>query len=262
MMKILFLLFLLVDIIGHGIAKFRSSGRKDKSGRLYAKFTPGAIISEISGKIAATIFTRNRGGNIIRNRRTPINRRSVLQSIRRQGLGNLASSWRGLTEAERGSWNSATGNFPYQNTLGETKFLSGEQLYIQFNQNLLLISQSTIQTAPAPFAFATFTTDLTSAATIPAVDLAFTPDPLTADNYFNVFATPNISPGIAAPNASKFRYLETVDPAAVSPVDLLSTFSALFGVPVAAQKIFVEIRPVAATGQGGTPLRASAIVAA
>jgi hypothetical protein len=260
-MKILFLLFLLVDLIGHGIAKFRFSDWRKKSSRLFAIFTPGAIVSEISGKIAATIYTRNRGGNIIRNRRTPINRRSVLQSVRRQGLGNLASSWRGLTEANRGSWNGATGNFPYQNTLGETKFLSGEQLYIQFNQNLLLIGEATVVSAPAPFAFATFTIALTAADATPALSLAFTPDPLTASNFFNVFATPNLSPGIAAPNASKFRYLETVDPAATSPVDLLATFQGLFGDPVETQKIFVEIRPVADTGQGGTPLRAFAVVA-
>ena len=261
-MKILFLLLLLADIIGHGIAKIRSIKTGEKTNRLFAKFTPGAIISEISGKIAATIFTRNRGGNIIRNRRTPINRRSVLQSVRRQGLGNLASSWRGLTEGQRGSWNGATGNFPYQNTLGETKFLSGEQLYIQFNQNLLLIGQATIQTAPAPFAFATFVTSLTGAAGIQALSLVFTPTPLTANNYFNVFATPNLSPGIAAPNASKFRYLETVDPADTSPVDILASFTALFGAVVEAQKVFVEIRPVANTGQGGTPLRTSAVIAA
>ncbi len=261
-MKILFLFFLLADIIGHGIAKFRSQKSGDKSTRLFAKFTPGAIISEISGKIAATIFTRNRGGNIIRNRRTPINRRSVLQSIRRQGLGNLASSWRGITQAERDSWNGATGNFPYQNSLGETKFLSGEQLYIQFNQNLLLIGQATIQTAPAPFAFATFTTSLTGADAVPALSLVFTPTPLTALNYFNVFSTPNLSPGIGSPNASLFRYLETVEPSDTSPADILASFQGSFGDPVETQKIFVEIRPVASTGQGGTPLRTSTVVAA
>ncbi len=261
-MKLLLLFILLADLIGHGIAKFRSYRLGDQSSKLFAKFTPGAIISEISGKIAATIFTRNRGGNIIRNRRTPINRRSVLQSIRRQGLGNLASSWRGITQSERDSWNGATGNFPYQNTLGETKFLSGEQLYIQFNQNLLLIGQSTIQTAPAPFAFATFTTSLTAADGTPALSLVFTPTPLTANNYFNVFSTPNLSPGIGSPNASLFRYLETVAPTDTSPADIVGTFQGLFGDPVENQKIFVEIRPVANTGQGGTPLRTLAIVAA
>jgi len=261
-MKTLLIVLFLIDLIVHVIAKLFLNEQRSTGTRLFAKFTPGAIISEISGKIAATIFTRNRGGNIIRNRRTPINRRSVLQSVRRQGLGNLASSWRGVTQAQRDSWNGATGNFPYQNSLGETKFLSGEQLYISFNQNLLLIGQSPILSAPAPFAFATFTTTLSGAAGAQALSLVFTPTPLTTNNYFNVFATPNLSPGIAAPNASKFRYLETVSPADTSPADILASFTAIHGAVVAGQKVFVEIRPVANTGQGGTALRSEAIIAA
>lgn len=224
-----------------------------------AKFTPGAIVSEISGKIAATVFTRNRGGNVIRNRRTPINRRSVSQSQRRQGLGNLASSWRGLTQTQRNTWIGATGNFPYQNTLGETKYLSGEQLFVQFNQNLLLIGAATVTDAPPAFAFATFTIALT-ATSVPALSLAFTPTPLTADNNLAVYATASLSPGIAAPNSSKFRYITTIAAAAASPANILAAYQAVFGDPVADQKIFVEVRPIASTGQGGTPLRTSAIV--
>jgi hypothetical protein len=224
-----------------------------------AIFTPGAIVSEISGKIAASVYTRNRGGNVIRNRRTPINRRSVAQSIRRQGLGNLASGWRGLTQAQRDSWNGASNNFPYQNALGETKFLSGEQLYIQFNQNLLLIGASVVNAAPAPFSFATFSLSLAAAAT-PSFDVTFTPTPMAADNNLAVYATPNLSPGVGSPNASRFRFIGVIAPTDTSPADMLADFQAVHGDPVAGQKIFVEVRPISATGQGGTPLRASAIV--
>ena len=261
-MKIFLIILVFIDLVGHAFAKFRSLKSSDKSMRLFAIFTPGAIISEISGKIAATIYTRNRGGNIIRNRRTPINRRSVLQSVRRQGLGNLASGWRGLTQVQRNSWNGATGSFPYQNSLGETKFLSGEQLYIQFNQNLLLIGSAIIDTAPAPFAFETFTISCTAADAVPALSLVFATSPLAADNNLAVFATPNLSPGIDSPNASKFRFLENVAPTDTTPVDLLATFQALFGDPLEAQKIFIEIRPISVGGQGGTPLRTSCVVAA
>lgn len=224
-----------------------------------AIFTPGAIVSEISGKIAATVYTRNRGGNVIRNRRTPINRRSVSQSIRRQGLGNLASAWRGLTQVQRDSWNGATGSFPYQNALGETKFLSGEQLYIQFNQNLLLIGAATVSTAPAPFSFATFELSLAAADT-PSFSVTFTPTPLTASNNLAIYATPNLSPGIDSPNRSRFRFIGFIAAAATSPDDMLTDYQAVFGDPVAGQKIFIEARPVSSTGQGGTPLRAQAIV--
>lgn len=224
-----------------------------------AKFTPGAIVSEISGKIAATVFSRNKGGAIIRNRRTPINRRSAGQSNIRQGLGNLSSAWRGLAQADRDSWNAAAPSFPYQNTLGETKYLSGQQMYVQFNQNLLALGDAPVDVAPAAFSFATFTIALTAADT-PAVSLAFTPTPMTAANNLAVFMTAPLSPGIGSPNPSKFRKIANIAAAATSPANLLTAYQAVFGNPVGGQKIFVEVRPIADTGQGGTPLRAVAIV--
>jgi hypothetical protein len=224
-----------------------------------ALFTPGAIISEISGKIAATVFSRNRGGAIIRNRRTPINRRSVLQTVRRQALGNLASGWRGLTQAQRDSWNSATSNFPYQNALGQTKFLSGEQLYVQLNSNLNLLGLALITTAPPSFAFATFVISMT-ATDAPTLSVVFSPTPMTADNYLAVYATANLSPGIEAPAKSKFRFIGQIDPAATTPHDALSDYQGVFGDPILGQKIFLEVRPIGNTGQGGTSLRTSAIV--
>lgn len=224
-----------------------------------AKFTPGAIVSEISGKIAATVFSRNKGGAVIRNRRTPINRRSISQSKIRQGLGNLSSSWRGLSQVQRDSWNAAAPNFPYQNTLGETKYLSGQQMYVQFNQNRIIIAQAVSLTAPAPFAFSTITGILTATA-VPALSIAFTTTPLPALNNLAVFATAPLSPGIGSPNASRFRYITNILAAAVSPANILVAYQAIFGNPVTGQKIFIELRPISTSGQGGTPLRFSAIV--
>jgi len=260
MFKLLFFA-LLCDWIFHEV--IRSKSGKSASGKLFAKMTPGAIISEIRGKIAATVFSRNRGGQIIRNRIKPINRRSIGQSTRRQALGSLASAWRGLTQAQRDGWNSAGANFPLQDTLGQTIFLSGEQLYIRFNANLNLIGESAIAVAPAPFAFAVLAATFTAEdATVSAsLSVVFTPTPMTAGNTIAVYATPNLSPGIAAPNASAFRFIGQIDPSDTSPADMLSAYQALFGDPVAGQKIFLELRPIAtASGQGGTPLRASAIV--
>lgn len=171
----------------------------------------------------------------------------------------MASAWRGLTQTQRDTWNGATGNFPYQNALGETKFLSGEQLYVQFNQNLLLIGAATVTTAPSAFSFATFTLSLAAADT-PSFAVTFTPTPLTADNNLAIYATPNLSPGVGSPNSSKFRFIGFIAPAASSPDDMLTDYQAVHGDPVAGQKIFIEARPIAATGQGGTPLRAVAIV--
>ena len=233
------------------------------SGSLMAKFTPGAIVSQISGKIASTVFARNRGGAVIRNRIKPINRRSIGQSTRRQSLGSLASSWRGLTQGQRDGWNSAAQNFPLQDVLGQTIYLSGEQLYIRFNANLELIGETPITNAPAPFAFAVFTASLAveDATVAAAFDVTFTPTPMTAGNTLAVFATGSLSPGIEAPSNGAFRFIGQIDPSDTSPADLATEYVAVFGDPIAGQKVFMELRPVAtASGQGGTPLRAQAIV--
>jgi len=242
-------------------SQMRKSG--NSNGLAFAKFTPGAIVSEIRGKIAATVFSRNKGGAVIRNRIKPINRRSVLQSSRRQVLGNLASSFRGLTAAEIAGWNSAAANFPLQDTLGQTIYLSGEALYVRFNANLVLIGESQITAAPAPFAFAIFTATIAveDATVAAAFDITFTPSPMTAGNTLAVFATGSLSAGISAPNASAFRFIGQIDPADATPQDLIAGYVAVFGNPVAGQKVFAEFRPIAtASGQGGTPFRASAIV--
>lgn len=251
------------DYVVHQVAALKTKKRGSEKGFLFAKFTPGAIVSEIRGKIASTVFSRNKGGAVIRNRIKPINRRSVGQSTRRQTLGSLSSAWRGLSQANRDSWNSAAQNFPLQDTLGQTIFLSGEQLYVRFNANLILIGETAISTAPSPFAFAVYTASLTAEDdTVSAsFDIAFTPNPMTAGNTVAAFATRNLSPGIEAPNQSAFRFIGMIDPADTSPKDLVTEYIAVFGNPVAGQKIFLELRPIAtASGQGGTPLRASAIV--
>lgn len=265
-MKTLFIILLFAaDWIYHEVMSSKAKKAGTHKGVAFAKFTPGAIVSEIRGKIASTVFSRNRGGAVIRNRIKPINRRSIGQSTRRQVLGSLASSWRGLTQANRDSWNNAAQNFPLQDTLGQTIYLSGEQLYVRFNANLILIGESEISAAPAPFAFSIFTAALTAEDDTVAAsfDIAFTPDPMDAGNTLAVFATGNLSPGIEAPNASRFRFIGQIDPTDTSPADLVTEYVAEFGNPVAGQKIFIELRPIAtASGQPGTPLRASAIVTA
>lgn len=260
---LIILALFVADYAIHEVARIKAKKNGSGKGVLFAKFTPGAIVSEVRGKIAATVFSRNRGGAVIRNRIKPINRRSTGQSTRRQTLGSLASAWRGLTQTQRDSWNSASQNFPLQDTLGQTIFLSGEQLYVRFNANLILIGETAIDTAPSPFAFAVLTASLSAEddTVAAAFDITFSPSPMTAGNTIAVFATRNLSPGIEAPNASAFRFIGQIDPADTTPKDLVTEYVAEFGNPIAGQKIFIELRPIStAGGQGGTPLRAQDIV--
>lgn len=228
-----------------------------------AKFTPGAIVSEVRNKIAATVFTKNKAGASIRNRTTPINRRSTGQTTQRQSLASLSSSWRGLTQSQRDAWNSAAASFPQQDNLGQTIFLTGAQLYVRCNANLILIGEPTITDAPSPTSFEPIAfTSLTITASTGVVSLAFTPT-VPAGFAMVVRMTAPVSQGKSFVPQSAFRFLSEVAAAATSPQVLTTQYAATFGAITskAGQKVFVEMFLVeVATGLAGIPVRGFGII--
>lgn len=225
-----------------------------------AKFTPGAIISEIRGKIAATVFTKNASGNSIRNRSTPINPRSSRQVQRRQTLAALAASWRGLTQAQRDGWNASAANFPQQDSLGQTVFLTGEQLYVRCNANLVLLGLAQITAAPNPVAFATLGFGaVTMAAGV--LSIAFTPTPVPTGYYLVFKATAAGSAGKQFVSESAFRFLQAAAPAATSPQVATTNYGLVFGsAPAAGTKLFVVAFLIhAASGLAGQVIKIAVI---
>lgn len=236
-----------------------------RNGVFFAKFTPGAIVSEVRGTIAATTFARNKGGAVIRNRIVPINRRSPLQTARRQSLASLASAFRGLSQANIAAWNAAAANFPIQDNLGQTILMSGQQLYVRFNANLILIGQSQITTPPAPASFASLAyTSLTATADDSVLSLAFTPT-VPAGFSLVVYATRPLSPGKTFVPESDFRFIQTIAAAATSPQLLTTAYAEAFGAITAAtgQKIFIKMFLVEnASGIAGQSVRGSDLIVA
>lgn len=227
--------------------------------------TPGAIVSEVRGKIAATVFGRNKGGAVIRNRITPINRRTTSQQLRKQLLASLASQWRGLSQAQRDSWIAAAASFPQTDNLGQVIYLSGEQLFVRCNSNLIMIGQSQITSAPTPTSFDVLAfTSLTATADDQVIDLAFSPT-VPAGFSMVVRATAPLSAGKQAPGRSAFRYIQTIAAAATSPQALTTAYANVFGSIAGAtgQKIFVELFLVEnASGLAGIPVQGEGVVAA
>ena len=238
-------------------------GKRTKShGRLlFAKFTPGAIVSEIRGKIASTVFARNRGGAIIRNRIKGVNRRTTLQTTVRQRLSALSSEWRGLTAAQRDSWNNASPQFPVQDNLGQQIFLTGEQLFIRSNSNLLLIGQSQITSAPIPTSFPATTVGFT-ALTDAAMTVSYTPTPVPSGFALVIMATAGFSQGRSFVNENQYRFIVSEAAAQTTPADIAAAWVLIFGtLPVADLKVSVKSFLVEVTsGLAGIPVRATQIV--
>jgi hypothetical protein len=232
---------------------------------LSAKMTPGAIVSEVRGKIAATVFGRNKGGAVIRNRITPINRRSASQQLRKQLLASFASQWRGLSQAERDSWNAASPNFPQTDNLGQVIYLTGEQLYVRCNSNLVMLGQSQIDVAPSPTSFDVIAfTSLTATADDGAMSLAFTPT-VPAGYQLVVRATAPISAGKQSPARSAYRLITVIAAAETSPQAIGIAYTNVFGAITGAtgQKIFIEMFLVeSSSGLAGIPVSGDAVVLA
>lgn len=230
---------------------------------LFAKFTPGFGFSEIRGKVAATVYSKNAAGAVIRNRVTPINRRSNRQTEQRQVLASLSSGWRGLSQAQRDGWNAAAANFPQTDSLGQTVILTGEQLYIRCNANLTLIGQSLITNAPIPTSFdplALGAITLTAA----AFTVAFTPTPIPAGFNLVFRATRPVSAGKSFFGKSDYRFLEAIAAAGATPADLDATYEAIFGDKTGqvGQKVGIEAFLVEiSSGLAGIPVRTSALIA-
>lgn len=228
-----------------------------------AKFTPGAIISEIRGTIASTTFSKNAAGAIIRNRVKPINRNSNAQNVQRQLFATISSAWRGLTQPQRNSWIAAAPDFPYQDSLGQTKQLTGAQLHQKLNLNLLLIGQSMIASAPAQTSFPELSVDSVTA-TSSAFTVGFDPDPVPVGFALVVYATRPVSAGIDFVSTSDFRLIEVLDPAEASPADIFTSYtSKVAGLAgQTGKKVFVEIRLVEiASGIASARVRGVAVVA-
>lgn len=228
------------------------------------KFTPGIAITEARGSFQSTTFSKNAAGAIIRSKVKPINRRTTKQSLVRQQFGSIASAWRGLTQTQRDSWEAAKSSFPYQDSLGQTKIYTASQLHEKFNRNLLVIGGSVIASAPAPTSFEIYSLSIATDA-VDDLSIAFTPTPVPADDTLVIYATRPLSPGIGAAGNSDFRYITTVAPAGVSPVDLVTAYEAVFGSLAASegQKVFIQMRAIkTASGIASTPLRTYAILTA
>lgn len=225
-----------------------------------AKVLLGAGTTDMRNKVNGWVYSRNRYGNYVRTKVTPINPQTQHQQKARQQLGTLSSQWRGLTEAQRKGWIQASPSFPVTDVFGFPLQLAGNALFIALNRNLLKIAATKIEDAPVPVGIPDlFATSLTADSATPALSIAISEDTIPTGFQLAVYATPNIGPGIGFVK-NRYRFIGTAT-AATGVVDILSIWQSRFGTMTSGQKIAVRIALVSSTtGQSGVPSATSAII--
>lgn len=94
----------------------------------------GGGITDARGSIGGTTFSRNKGGNYIRNRTKPVNPRSPLQNARRATIAYLTRFWSNtLTEDQRTDWRAYAKGTTWTNKLAQVVEINGLAAFVRLN---------------------------------------------------------------------------------------------------------------------------------
>lgn len=192
-----------------------------------------------SGSADSTTASRNRYGQYYRNRSTPVQPRTAAQLNQRARMSSNAAAWRALTDAQRAGWLSLGLMITRTDSLGQTYTLNGFGAYCSINNNKLAAGDAVVSAAPAvvtPVGLLTATITLTAA----AFSIAYTATPLATGTRLFIACSPQRSAGVAF--NGDYRLLAVTAAAAASPHNLLTAYTAKFGVPVVGNRIFISLQ--------------------
>lgn len=229
-----------------------------------AKVKYSALVSDMRNKLNGSVLSKNRAGNYIRNKTTPVNPQTASQQANRQNLGSMSSAWAGLTESQRASWRSAVASFPYTDIFGDRKELDGKSLFVKLNMNLLNAGTATIQDAPASVAIPTLSIGSLTADDDVGIQLTISLQTIPVGYALLVYATPKVGGGVYFVK-NQYRLLGSFT-ATLSEVDIYPSYVGRFGdittVDIG-KAINIKLVLVSTTsGQMGVPVDARAIIEA
>ena len=227
------------------------------------KYVPSALIGRLSRSAGSTTAGHNRYGAYLRNRVIPTNPVTGAQTAVRDQFANITQAWRDLTESERDAWNAFGPEIVRTDSLGETYTLNGQTAFMYCNRNRLSLGQAILTTAtlvdpPPALLTATATIDDT-----PTMSIAYTGTPLGADDRLMIFATRGVSAGKNFLPNGDYKLIFNTALAAASPANVLAGYQAIFGNPIAGEKIFFKLKVVRQpNGQSTSVLQIAEIVEA
>jgi len=112
----------------------------------------GAGVVQMAGKIAGTVFARNRYGSYARAGTKPTNPNTERQSEVRAAIGLLNHYWQTmLDDAQRTAWGVYANNVPMVNRLGETQNFSAYNHFCRVNACRLAAGLTILGEAPTTY---------------------------------------------------------------------------------------------------------------
>lgn len=235
---------------------------------LLIKFS-GIAAVDGRGKVGGSVFSKGRSGAYVRNKVTPVNRRTSFQQNVRAVLSLFSQGFRALSTDQITAWNNAaTNGYATTNIFGDTVRKSGIGLYCALNINLRTIGVASISNPPVQGSVSNLV-KIVPTADVSATELflfgvnASGGNTVPAGTTLVILATAPVSKGISFVS-SQLRIIGTIAAAAnTDTTNLWTMYVTKFGAPLAGQKLFIGCSAVnLTTGQAGIPLKESLIVVA
>jgi hypothetical protein len=203
----------------------------------------------MSGSIGNFTYSHNRGGQIVKNRRTPVNPNSTKQQAVRSNFSTLSGAWSLLSATNQSLWQQWASLNPIIDSLGQSIVVSGQNAYIMLNSRLLQAGASAQSSPPAGTGPAQLVTCTAAWVSPFAVTITFTTTPLAAGLRLQVSST---LPGTKGRNGNRnqARVLGYTSAAASSPAAITSPYAA-----IAAQAANIYVSVMDAAGRISPPLK-------
>lgn len=212
------------------------------------------ILSEARGSMGGATFSRNGNAAYARAKAIPVNPRSASQLINRAVLTAITSNWRLLSSPQREAWKALALTVPYQNSVGDTAYYSGFQLYMKLN--LVFFQQNGAPLNNAPASAPTFPAYIIGAGTAEQDAITFSDFSLNVGTalvgdatgmYAEFQATSALSNGKDFIPDNLYRQIFLQTPPVSGSVILTYSYEARYGTPASSligSAIFVRVRLV------------------
>jgi hypothetical protein len=191
-----------------------------------------------SGKRGLNVSQAGQFGQISRALAIPSNPRTASQMSVRTILSRVAARWRVLQEAQRAAWMAAAKEAKSTTRLGQNGNLSGFQLFAKINCTLAQFGQDQVDAPPAQPQFPDLAPQnlvITNTGGAIALKLSCPTNP--GENTI-IRASAPVSQG--RETCDDFRILGTCPVPAAGSADITSLYTARYGVPPVAKKVYVQ----------------------
>lgn len=206
-----------------------------------AKFTYGPIVSDARNKVAGVVFSRSRSGPYGRTKVSPTQPRTSYQRTVRSFFSALSKLWGDATmDANRAGWRSLAERYPVKDVFGNSRTLTGLQMFVKCNRALQAVGETVLLVAPASLIANTpgviTATAVAGAGTI-AITVATNPSLLEVPV---IFAAGPVSRGKNTIGGA-LRQIMHPNPGVAGPYAAGASYVTKFGSWAVGQRLFFEV---------------------